>query len=151
METNSVQHIHDTLAIQEIRARFAEGQDYRQWAQVEDLLTEQVTADFRSMGIPIQTVPREVLVKNFQNNLSREGLKTQHLYTNLRVKVDGYSAVCISQFTGQHYFPGAAGGDEFILRGEYEDKLVRRPDGWKISEMKFTLFYATGNPQLLNE
>ncbi len=149
MDDLKFQELLDKEAIREVRYRWAEGLDTQNWELITSLMTEEVDADFRSMGLPAQKVPREILVQNFQNNLSRPGLKTQHLFSNARVTVNSDSATCKSNFIGQHFLQGFAGGAEFYLRGEYDDALTRTPDGWKISGMKFTLFYVSGNPNLL--
>ena len=149
MQEQFMRELIDREAIKEIRARIAQALDYRDWALFESCFQEEVETDFTAYGIPAQKVRREELSGSYRHNLSREGLRTQHLFTNFRIVVDGDTAHCTTNFIGQHFLQGFEGGDEFHLRGEYRDQLVRTKDGWKIAAVTFILFYATGNPALL--
>ncbi len=149
MNEQVVQELLDREAIREVRARLAQALDYKDWALFESFFTEEVEVDFSSYGVPVQKVRREDLTGSYRQNLSREGIRTQHLFTNFRITIDGDRAECISNFLGQHFLQGFEGGDEFHLRGEYHDQLTRTQAGWKIHALKFVFFFATGNPALI--
>ena len=150
MHEQMLQELLDREAIKEVRARLAQALDYQDWSLFESLFLEEVETDFTAYGIPQQKVRREELRQSYQHNLSREGLRTQHISSNFRITINGDSAECISNFLGQHYIRGFEGGEEFYLRAEYRDQLVRTEQGWKISAMTLAnLFYVSGNPALL--
>ena len=124
--------------------------DYKDWTLFESLFTEEIEADFTAYGVPAQKVRREELRQSYQQNLSREGLRTQHISSNFRITVNGDTAQCISNFLGQHYIKGFEGGEEFYLRAEDKDQLTRTKNGWKIRALTLTtLFYVSGNPAIL--
>jgi len=149
MNDQMVQELLDREAIKEVRATFAQALDHKDWTLLESLFVEEVDTDFTAYGVPAQRVRREDVVKSYQHNLSREGLRTQHISSNFRITINGDTAHCRSNFLAQHYIQGFAGGDEFFLRAEYHDQLTRTAIGWKISALTFTMFYTSGNPAIL--
>ena len=150
MNDSTLQELLDREAIKEVRALLAQALDYKDWVLFESLFTEEVEADFTAYGVPPQKVQREELRQSYQHNLSREGLRTQHISSNFRITVNGDTAQCISNFLGQHYIKGFEGGEEFFLRAEYKDQLIRTEYGWKIRALTLTtLFYVSGNPAIL--
>jgi hypothetical protein len=40
----------------------------------------------------------------------------------------------------------AEGGDNFIVGGYYEDRVVRTPDGWRIAHRLMQQTWTEGNP-----
>jgi hypothetical protein len=150
MSEDVLQKLLDIEAIKEVRALLAQSLDYRDWQLFESLFVEYVETDFSAYGVPRQKLRREELSASYRHNLSREGLRTQHLCTNFRIVVDGATAQCISNFVGQHYLKGFPGGEEFYLRAEYTDHLIRTEKGWKIDTLILSaLFYISGNQELL--
>jgi 3-phenylpropionate/cinnamic acid dioxygenase small subunit len=150
MNVSTLQGLLDREAIKEVRALLAQALDYQDWSLFESLFTEEVETDFTAYGVPARKVRREELRQSYQHNLSREGLRTQHISSNFRITVNGDTAQCISNFLGQHYIQGFEGGEEFFLRAEYTDQLVRTEHGWKIRALTLTiLFYVSGNPAIL--
>ncbi len=103
--------------------------EYKDWTLLESLFLEEVETDFSSYGVPPQKVRREDLVQSYQHNLSREGLRTQHICSNFRITINDDTAHCISNFIGQHFIKEFEGGNEFYLRGEYHDQLTRTQTG----------------------
>ena len=51
----------------------------------------------------------------------------------------------------QHYKKGAPGGDFYLMRGSYDNKLVRTPDGWRIAGVTQHVSWIEGNPDALWE
>jgi hypothetical protein len=64
----------------------------------------------------------------------------QHLVGNRRVVLDGDTATAVSMF---HNPMAMADGTLFFCGGEYNDRLVRTPDGWRIAERVERTAYAT--------
>ena len=150
MDDQKLQELLDREAIKEVRALLAKALDYKDWVLFESLFLEEVEADFAAYGVSRQKVRREDLRGSYQHNLSREGLRTQHISSNFRITIAGDTAHCVSNFLAQHYIKGFEGGEEFFLRAEYQDQLVRTENGWKISTLTLsTLFYVSGNPAIL--
>lgn len=70
---------------------------------------------------------------------------TQHLIGNQQVHVDGDTATCRTQLHSQHVRRGTEGGDNYIIGGTYEDRLVRTADGWRISHRTMAETWHSGN------
>jgi hypothetical protein len=43
---------------------------------------------------------------------------------------------------------GTQGGDNFIVGGYYEDRVVRTPDGWRIAHRLMQQTWTEGNPNV---
>lgn len=70
---------------------------------------------------------------------------TQHLVGNQQVVVDGDTATCRCQLQSQHVKAGTEGGDNYIVGGRYDDRLVRTPHGWRIAHRTMTQTWTEGN------
>ncbi len=149
MAEDLLQELLDREKIKELRYKIAQSLDRRDWALFESLVTDEVDTDFSALGIPVQRAGRAAFVGSFRQNLGREGLQTQHIYSNFRITLQGDRATSRFHQFAQHYLDGPDGPEEFILRGEYIDELVRTPDGWKLSGVTFLPLYFSGNPALL--
>ncbi len=150
MDNQDLQILLDKEAIRELRYKFAEALDYKNWSLLEDLFLEELDTDFTVWGVPPRKATRAELINSFKHPQSREGLKTQHIFSNFRITVEGDTATSKFYQLAQHYIQGFQGGEEFFLRAEYSDKLVRTEAGWKISGVTLAaIFYMTGNPDLL--
>jgi len=149
MNEQMVQELFDQEAIKEIRSLLAQALDYKDWTLFESLFMEEIDTDFTAYGVAPQRVRREDLRQSYQHNLSREGLRTQHISSNFRITIDADTAQCTSNFLAQHYIQGFDGGEEFFLRAEHHDLLTRTTAGWKIRALTFKMFYVSGNPAIL--
>ena len=149
MDDSLLQALQHRAAIEEVRHRYGQALDFQDWQLLGSLLTEQVQTDFSEFGVPPQTVSKDALVRSFQHTLSRPGLKTQHIFTSFRIAVVENRATSVSNFVGYHFLAGTEGGEEFTLRAEYTDTLVRVSDRWQISGMACKVLCLIGNPKLL--
>ena len=71
---------------------------------------------------------------------------TQHLISNVVVRLDGDRAESSCYLQAQHVKTGTAGGDNFIIAGRYDDQLVRTPDGWRIRERRLQAMWTAAIP-----
>ena len=74
---------------------------------------------------------------------------TQHLVGNHQVVVDGDTATHRCHLQSQHVKRGTEGGDNFLIGGTYDDRLVRTPDGWRITHRTMTAVWTDGNPAVI--
>jgi hypothetical protein len=75
--------------------------------------------------------------------------RTQHFVGNHQVVVDGDEATHRCQLQSQHVLAGTEGGDNFIVGGYYEDRLMRTPDGWRITHRLMQQTWTDGNPDVV--
>jgi SnoaL-like domain len=140
----------DKEAIRDIRSRWGEALDNKNWAQFESLFTDDIDTDFTAWGIPPQKISKSNFVAMFsQQSFRNAALITQHLYANFRITIENDTATSVCNFIGQHHIPNFEGGAEYILKGEYTDGLIKTKEGWKINKLTFRQFYATGNAAIL--
>lgn len=137
-------------AIQEVELKFAQSLDTRNWELASSLFTDDVVADYSAYGIPAKTMKKEELIGVFRYAFRNEKLVTEHLYTNFLIAVSGKTATCRFNFVGNHYVQGLEEGDDFYLYAQYNDKLEKTENGWKISERTLTIFYTKGNAAMLS-
>ena len=69
--------------------------------------------------------------------------------SNHQVAIDGDAATCRCYFQAQHVRHGTEGGDNFIIAGRYEDRLVRTAGGWRIEHRVLTVDWTEGNPSVV--
>jgi hypothetical protein len=72
--------------------------------------------------------------------------RTQHLVGNHQVTVDGDVGTHRCHLQSQHVLEGTDGGDNYIVGGYYEDRVVRTPDGWRIAHRVMQQTWSEGNP-----
>lgn len=125
--------------------------DAREWEALTRLFAARVDVDYTSLngGEPV-TAAREELVAGWQATL--DGLDaTQHLISNHQVSIDGDEATCIAHVQGAHRLATAHGDPLWIVGGRYDFRLRRSgPTApWRISALKLTALWATGNRTIM--
>ena len=74
---------------------------------------------------------------------------TQHLVGNHLVIVDGDTGTHRCHLQSQHVLAGCEGGDNYIVGGYYDDRVVRTPDGWRIAHRLMQQTWTEGNPNVI--
>lgn len=135
----------DKQAITETCYRYGIALDSRDWATLRTCFTEDAKAIYRGLE-PCQ---------NYQDIEDRcravlEPLTaSQHLIGNVTVELEGDEAACVSYLQAQHVKAGTPGGDNYIIAGRYDDRLVRTADGWRMSERRLEILWTDGNPAVV--
>ncbi|MDT0203206.1 nuclear transport factor 2 family protein [Nocardioides sp. AE5] len=70
---------------------------------------------------------------------------SQHLLGNHRVTIDGDTAHSLTYARVYHAGAGEMEGKFFECMGEYDDRWVRTPEGWKLSYRRFTMEIMLGD------
>ena len=73
---------------------------------------------------------------------------TQHLVSNHQVVVDGDTGTHRCHLQSQHVLAGTDGGDNYIVGGFYDDRVIRTDDGWRISHRLMQQTWTSGNPNV---
>lgn len=100
--------------------------------------------------MPPGDFPREQFVAFARTGLSGFDAR-QHLSPNHVVEFDADDedhAVCHSYMYAQHYLADADGGDLYLMRGSYTNRMRRTPDGWRIERLAQHISWNEGNPTL---
>jgi 3-phenylpropionate/cinnamic acid dioxygenase small subunit len=135
----------DKQAITETCYRYGIALDSRDWATLRTCFTEDATAIYR--GLEPANSYREI------EDRCRAVLEpltgSQHLISNVMVRLDGDQAECTSYLQAQHVKAGTPGGDNYIIAGRYDDRLVRTPAGWRMTERRLEIIWTDGNPAVV--
>jgi hypothetical protein len=123
--------------------------DAKEWSELEEVLAETVEQDYRSVfGGSVEKLPRTEIVERWRGLLTP--LKaTQHIITNLHITIHGESADCAANVQAVHIQPSNTGDSHWTLGGRYDFQLVHDKGKWRISSIKLSLLWSTGNPQIL--
>ena len=77
---------------------------------------------------------------------------SQHLVANHQVTIDGDDATCRCYLQAQHVRRAAnasGAGENYIIGGRYEDRMVRTAVGWRIAHRELVVMWREGNPAVI--
>ena len=139
---SELQGLLDKQEITELCYRYALALDGRDWSGLAGLFTPDANAFYLDKPPchgyrAIEDTVREALTPM---------TGSQHLISNVVVRLDGDQAESSCYLQAQHVKAGTPGGDNFIIAGRYDDKLVRTQDGWRIRERRLAMTWTEGNP-----
>jgi hypothetical protein len=148
-----IQRIEDRTAIVETVVKYAIAIDAADWDGFSSVLTDPVHIDFSEAGLPAADLPREAFV-----GFARQGLEAwdarQHISPNHVVTFDESdpdTALCTSYMYAQHYKKGAPSGEFYLMRGSYDNQMVRTESGWKITSLTQHILWLEGNADASTE
>jgi hypothetical protein len=121
--------------------------DRKDFIKLRPLFAETVAMDYTSLagGAPV-TVKADDLMKGWEAGL--KPFRTQHMITGHLITINGNTAESLSNVHAIHYVPNELGISNWQVYGYYEHKLVRTPNGWKITALKINKTMADGNAAL---
>jgi len=131
----------DREDIIDLAVRYAWALDSKNVDGLRDVFTPDATAMLR--GVECRGVDQ--IIARIGGSILRLDC-TQHLVSNHDVVVDGDTATHRCQLQSQHVRAAAEGGDNFIVGGYYEDRVVRTPEGWRIAHRLMQQTWTEGNP-----
>jgi hypothetical protein len=131
----------DREDIIDLAVRYTWALDTRNVDELRSVFTPDATATLR--GVDCSGV--DSIIDRIGGSILRLD-HTQHLVGNHQVTVDGDTGTHRCQLVGQHVLAGTDGGDNFVVGGYYEDRVVRTPDGWRIAHRVMQQTWCEGNP-----
>ena len=134
----------DRFEIIAVLDRYAEVLDTRDWPGLAEVFTADVDMDFGAWhGVSLDEV-----TANIRSFLDGCG-PSQHLLGNYRVELEGDTATSRCYIRVMHFGKGEHEGKTYEMWGEYEDELVRTPDGWRSCKRRATATMHQGDMSLL--
>lgn len=116
-------------------------------------MTDPIHVDFSEAGLPPADFPREQFIA-----FAAQGLEVwtgrQQISPNHQVvfdEADPDKAVCYSYMYAQHYMKDASGDDFYLMRGSYDNHMVRTGEGWKITSLTQHISWLEGNPDAIQD
>lgn len=137
----------DMRAIEQVYVRYCEIVDTKIFDAMDEVFTEDATGDYtQALGPGVISPNRASLIASLHQNLgpmSNCG-PTHHNVGNFRISVAGDTARAkvhyYAEHLGQRDYPGA----QYSMWGQYDDELIRLPEGWRISKRIYTCTMARG-------
>jgi hypothetical protein len=136
--------VEDRTAVIDTVNRYATALDSRDWAMLDEVFTPDVLGDYGAGVLE----GREAVRGMVRHMLGGTGA-SQHLLANHRVDVEGDTARCVCQVRAFSAGGGARAGQTYELLGEYRDRLVRTPAGWRIARREMSVHHEIGSRDVL--
>lgn len=137
----NLQTLLDEAAIERVLVRYATALDERDFDVLDTVFLPEATAHYQTIG---HFHDRASILTLLRGALGRCG-KTQHLLGNYRIAIDGDHATAACYLQAVHAGLGAYAAQTMTLWGEYRDRLVRRPEGWRIAHRELIIFQVAGD------
>jgi 3-phenylpropionate/cinnamic acid dioxygenase small subunit len=144
-----LQTISDRIEIEELLARYSRALDYRNFAELEGIFTADATFDAGSLGAPTGPAAIREMIEGTIGHLDA----TQHLVGKSIVEFgeDGHSAEVRTYLISQHIRESTEGPvKHYFLGGEYYDRVVRTPDGWRIAYRRLDRMWKQGDRAVIS-
>ena len=127
-----LEQLADRLAITDVLTRYAWSLDAKEFDGLDDVFTPDAHIDYSSSGGTKGAFPE---VKAWLASVMPHFPAYQHLVTNVDLRVDGDTATSRAEFYNPMVTTKPDGSRGiFFVGGEYHDRLVRTPAGWRIRE-----------------
>jgi hypothetical protein len=122
--------------------------DRKDWTAVEDCFTPDVLFDMSSVtGRAAETMRRAEIAAGWKSGLAA----VEHLHHqagNFVVSGEGDRVEVFCYGIAYHYRARRDGRNTRVFVGSYDFTVVREPDAWRISAMRFALKFVDGNAAL---
>lgn len=147
--TLSLQDITDRIEIDELLARYARALDYRHFDELDDIFTADATFDAGGLGSPTGPADIKAMIQGTIGHLDA----TQHLVGKsvMTFSSDGNEAEVRTYLISQHIRESAPGPvKHYFLGGEYYDRVVRTPQGWRIVYRRLDRMWKQGDRAVIS-
>ena len=136
----------DEAAIKVIINSVATFADQGDFVSIEALYADDIQVDYTSLwGGDVQTHTPESLMTAWASVLPGFD-QTYHDISNIQATVTGARAMATADVIADHYL----GADFWQVSGQYEYRLVKQTDRWKITHMTFSLIDEVGDRTLVS-
>jgi hypothetical protein len=133
----------DRSSIIDLAVRYTWALDTKNVEDLRNVFTADATATLR--GVECEGIDQ--IISRIGGAILRLD-RTQHLVGNHLVTVEGDTATHRCQLQGQHVLSGCEGGENYIVGGYYDDRVVRTADGWRIAHRTMQETWTDGNPNV---
>ncbi len=135
----------DRWQIQQVLCRYCENVDQHNWQAMDEVYT----ADTVGMYNGMEVAGLDALIASANINMGRDNIaRTQHNVSNFRIDINGDEARCVSNYYAVHLGAGQFEGEIYTMWGEYDDTLLRTPQGWRIARRDYTTFFTEGDQRM---
>lgn len=139
--SDALQDMIDKQAIIDLTIAYGWLLDHGPRDGLREVFTEDAVANFG--GELFEGV--DAIIAKVEASLGRLSV-SQHIVTNQQVELAGDEASCRCYVHAQHTKRGTEGGDNHVIAGRYEDRVVRTAEGWRIAHRRLSVDWTEGNP-----
>jgi 3-phenylpropionate/cinnamic acid dioxygenase small subunit len=140
----TLEQINDRIEIDELLARYSRALDFRKWDELEAIFTPDGEFDAGGLGHPHGPAAIREMIEGTIGHLDA----TQHLVGKSIIEfgADGESAEVRTYLISQHIRESTPGPvKHYFLGGEYVDRVVRTPAGWRIAYRRLDRMWKQGD------
>jgi 3-phenylpropionate/cinnamic acid dioxygenase small subunit len=144
-----LQQISDRIEIDELLARYARALDYKDFGELDGIFTADATFDAGGLGSPTGPKAIEDMIEGTIGHLDA----TQHLVGKSIIEFaeDGDAAEVRTYLISQHIRESTPGPvKHYFLGGEYYDRVVRTPEGWRIAYRRLDRMWKQGDRAVIS-
>jgi 3-phenylpropionate/cinnamic acid dioxygenase small subunit len=136
-------NVADRLEILEVLARYAHALDEKDWNVLAEVFTSDATIDLTSSG-GIRCTARQF--RTWAPEALGRFSETQHMLgqSEFAFEPDGSATVKTYQYNPMAWKSDDGAEHLFVVGGYYRDRLVRTPDGWRISNRNWHKQWVQG-------
>ena len=137
------------INIEEQIYAYAIALDEKNWEGLNNVFTEDAETIYGSKNstAPFVCKNRKEIIKMCEEGLANVG-STQHLVSNLRIQVEGNTAISKSSALIQHADKVSSQTKSYEMWGEYTDNWVLINDLWKIRKRELIVLKEFGNTSI---
>lgn len=140
------QVLADRLAVADVVVRYFELVDAKAWDRMHEVLTADTTARWTP---EVLVEGRDDVVAATQHMIASPEIVTYHHVASMSPVVDGDRAEVVARVRAMHHGVGPREGKFYESLGIQPTRLVRTPDGWRISHHEWTAAVKLGSLQEL--
>lgn len=143
---DNFRQLQDRYDIEQVIFRWCEIVDTKDFDHLDDVFTDDAIGDYSETNGKVMNglAPFVVHMKTNLGHDSNCGV-TQHNASNCRIALDGDGATSRTNFYAVHQGVRARAGDHYTCWGQYEDRWLRTPKGWRISHRRYRSYIKDGN------
>ena len=131
----------DYREIEAVLNRYASALDKKQYGRLSEVFAPEATANYVGLA---ECKGLDSIVNLVSGVLDRCG-QTQHLLGNVQIDVQGGKATASCYLQAIHVGLGDYATQVYTVWGEYRDRLVKTPPGWRISYRELTVIHEQGD------
>lgn len=116
----------------------------KQFDRMGEVFTADTVGEYAQYNNVVHGLPD--LIKALHFNLGPEGNcgNTQHNVGNFRIAVENDTAYSKAHFYAVHEGRNRFEGEVYSMWGEYEDRWIRKPEGWRVARRIYHVFLTQG-------
>jgi hypothetical protein len=149
-----LQRLYDESEIRRMVLTWMDGVDTRSYEQLTSVWAEEMEVEF--IGFPSGSPLSSGTYNTAQRthgliNMISQFSSTQHISTNHLVTVNGDQAACSCYVVATHYMQVDNGEPWSSIGARYDLEASREEDCWKLTKLKWTRQWTSGNDGLWAE